>query len=82
MSTLLLSHKACLDHDLGGDRIRRLGTVDQPPGDDDLLVAGGGPLEIGHRDPAVRAELQRLEELLRLDRLRIALALDRELVHA
>ena len=57
------------------------GPVDHPPGNDDLLVGGGRPFEIGHRDLAVRAALQRLQEFLGDDRLRVALALDREFIH-
>src|SRR5689334_23515511 len=48
---------------LGGDRVGRFRAVDHPPGNDDLLVVGGGPLEIGHRDLAVRTGLQRLQKL-------------------
>ena len=41
--------------DFVGDRVRGFRAVDQPPGNDDLLVARGRPFEIGHRDLAVRA---------------------------
>ena len=67
-------------HDFIGDGVRRLGPVDQAPRDDDLLVGGCRPFEIGHRDPAVRAALQRLQELLGDDRLRIAFPLQRKFV--
>ena len=42
-------------HDFVGDGVRGFRAVDQPPGNDDLLVARGRPFEIGHRDLAVRA---------------------------
>ena len=67
--------------DLGGHGIGAFGPVDDAPGDDDLLVGRGGPFEIGHGHLAVRTGLQRLQEILRHDRLRIAFALDRKLVH-
>ena len=68
-------------HDFIGDGIRRFRALDHPPRDDDLLVGGSRPLEIGHRDLAVRAALQRLQELLGDDGLRVTLALDRQFVH-
>ena len=68
-------------HDLGGDGIGGFRAVDHPPGNDDLLVARGRPFEIGHRNLAVRAGLQRLQKLLGDDGLRVALALDRQFVH-
>ena len=68
-------------HDFVGDGVRRFRTVDQPPGNDDLLVARGRPLEIGHRDLAVRQALQRLQKFLRDDGLRVTFALDREFIH-
>ena len=68
-------------HDFSGDGVRRLGPVDQAPRDDDFLVGGGRPLEIGHRDLAVRAVLQRLQKFLGDDGLRVAFALQREFVH-
>ena len=68
-------------HDLVGDGVGRFGPVDQPPRNDDLLVGGCRPLEIGHRDLAVRAGLQRLQEFLGDDGLRVALALHRQFVH-
>ena len=68
-------------HDFIGDGICRLGPIDHAPGDDDLLVGGCRPFEIGDRDPAVRAALQRLQEFLGDDRLRITLPLQREFIH-
>ena len=68
-------------HDFGGNRVRRFRSVDHPPGNDDLLVARCRPLEIGHRNLAVRAGLQRLQKFLGDDGLRVALALDGEFVH-
>ncbi len=68
-------------HDFVGDGIRRFRPLDHPPRDDDLLVGGCRPFEIGHRDLAVRAALQRLQELLGDDGLRVTLALDRQFVH-
>ena len=41
--------------DFVGDGVRGFRTVDQPPGNDDLLVVRCRPFEIGHRDLAVRA---------------------------
>ena len=67
--------------DFVGDGVRGFRTVDHPPGNDDLLVARRRPFEIGHRDLAVRQALQRLQKFLGDDRLRIALALDREFIH-
>ena len=68
-------------HDFVGDGIRRFRAVDHPPGNDDLLVARGGPFEIGHRNLAVRPGLQRLQEFLGNDGLRVALTLDGKLIH-
>src|SRR5882757_9183867 len=68
-------------HDLVGDGVRRFRAVDHPPGNDDLLVARRRPFEIGDRDLAVRKALQRLQEFLRDDGLRVTLALYRELIH-
>ena len=68
-------------HDLVGDGVRGFRTVDQPPGNDDLLVARRRPFEIGHRDPAVWQALQRLQKFLRHDGLRVAFALDRKFIH-
>jgi hypothetical protein len=59
----------------------RFGAVDQTPWNDDFLVGGSRPFEVGHQDPAVRAVLQRLQELLGDDGLRVALALQRQFVH-
>ena len=66
--------------DFVGDRVRRFRTVDHPPGNDDLLVVRRRPFEIGHRNLAGRAGFQRLQEFLRVDGLRIALALHGEFV--
>ena len=63
-------------HDRGGHCICRFRPVDQRPGYNDLLVIRCGPLEIGHGQPSVRTGLQRLEELLGDDRLRITFALN------
>ena len=68
-------------HDFVGDRVRRLRAVDHPPRNDDLLVARCRPFEIGHGDLAVRPGLQRLQEFLGDDGLRVAFALDRQFVH-
>ena len=68
-------------HDFIGDGVGRFRAVDQPPRNDDFLVGGSRPLEIGHRDLAVRAVLQRLQKFLGDDGLRVALALQREFVH-
>ena len=68
-------------HDLVGDGVGGFRAVDHPPGNDDLLVAGGRPFEIGHGDLAVRAALERLQKFLGDDGLRITLALDRQLIH-
>ena len=67
--------------DLVGDGIGGFRAVDHPPGNDDLLVARCGPFEIGHRNLAVRAGLQRLQKFLGDDGLRVALALERQFVH-
>ena len=65
-------------HDFGGDRVGGLRPVDDPPGNDHLLVVRGRPLEVGDCDLAVRAALQRLQKVGRDHRLRVAFALDRQ----
>ena len=61
--------------DLARDRVGRLRAFDQPPRHQDRLVEQAGPFEIGHRDLAVRAGAQRLQELARGQRGDVAVAL-------
>ena len=65
---------------LGGDRVCRFRHVDQPPRQQDFLVADIGPFEIGDGDAAVGAEFQRLHEFARHQRLDVTFALQRLLV--
>jgi hypothetical protein len=67
-------------HDFSRDRIGGFRTVDDPPGNDDLLVVRRRPFEVGDCHLPVWPRLQCLQKVGRNDRLRVAFALDRQLL--